>query len=51
MEEKNTKLTFELTDLSYKELTDTYKEIIDFTNYLDKLITDIEADEEGGKSE
>jgi len=50
MEEKNTKLTFELTDLSYQELIETYKEIIDFTNYLDKLIVDIEIDEEGGKS-
>lgn len=51
MEEKSTKLTFELTDLSYKELTDTYKEITDFINYLDKLLIDIEVEEEGSKSE
>lgn len=45
MEEKNTKITFELSDLSYKELLTAYKEINDFIEYLNKLKKDIEIDE------
>lgn len=45
MEEKNTELTFELSDLSYSDLLATYKEISDFIQYLDKLKKDIELDE------
>ena len=51
MEEKNTSLNFELSDLSYQELVATYKEINDFINYLEKLVVDIDLDNnEGGKS-
>lgn len=45
MEEKNTKLTFELSDLTYNELLITYKEVGDFIDYLDKLKKDMELDE------
>ena len=45
MEEKNTKLTFELSDLTYNELLITYKEVSDFIDYLDKLKKDLELDE------
>lgn len=45
MEEKNTKLTFELSDLTYNELLITYKEVSDFIDYLDKLKKDMELDE------
>jgi len=45
MEEKNTKITFKLSDLSYKELLTAYKEINDFIEYLNKLKKDIEIDE------
>ena len=44
MEEKSTKMTFELSDLSYKELLTTYKEISDFIDYLDKLKKDMELE-------
>jgi len=37
MNEKNTEMTFELSDLSYAELIDTYVEINDFIDYLSKL--------------
>ena len=49
MEEKSTKMTFELSDLSYTELLTTYKEISDFIDYLDKLKKDMEL-EIGDKS-
>ena len=49
MEESNTKLTFELSDLTYNELLITYKEVSDFIDYLDKLKKDMELDE-GGKT-
>ena len=39
MEEKSTKMTFELSDLSYEELLTTYKEINDFIEYLEKWLT------------
>ena len=45
MEETNTKLTFELSDLTYNELLITYKEVSDFIDYLDKLKKDMELDE------
>ena len=45
MEEKNTKLTFELSDLTYNELLITYKEVSDFIDYLEKLKKDMELDE------
>ena len=45
MEEKNTKITFELSDLSYADLLTTYKEIDDFIDYLNKLKKDIEISE------
>ena len=45
MEENNTKLTFELSDLTYNELLITYKEVSDFIDYLDKLKKDMELDE------
>ena len=45
MEEKNTKLTFELSDLTYNELLITYKEVTEFIEYLNKLKKDIELDE------
>ena len=41
MEEKNTELTFELSDLSYADLLTTYKEISNFIEYLEKLKKDI----------
>jgi len=41
MNEKDTKITFELTDLSYVELIDTYLEITDFIEYLNKLEQDV----------
>ena len=49
MEEKNTKMTFELSDLSYVDLLTTYKEISDFIDYLEKLKKDMEL-EVGAKS-
>lgn len=49
MEEKNTKMTFELSDLSYTELLTAYKEISDFIDYLEKLKKDMEL-EIGDKS-
>lgn len=49
MEEKSTKMTFELSDLSYTDLLKTYQEISDFINYLDKLKKDMEL-EVGDKS-
>ena len=45
MEENNSKLTFELSDLTYNELLITYKEVSDFIDYLDKLKKDMELDE------
>ena len=45
MEESNTKLTFELSDLTYNELLITYKEVSDFIDYLEKLKKDMELDE------
>ena len=45
MEENNTKLTFELSDLTYNELLITYKEVSDFIDYLDRLKKDMELDE------
>ena len=44
MEEKSTKMTFELSDLSYEDLLKTYKEISDFIDYLDKLKKDMELE-------
>ena len=44
MEEKNTKITFELSDLSYTDLLTTYKEISDFIDYLEKLKKDMELE-------
>lgn len=44
MEEKSTKMTFELSDLSYTELLTTYKEISDFIDYLEKLKKDMELE-------
>ena len=49
MEENNSKLTFELSDLTYNELLITYKEVSDFIDYLDKLKKDMEL-EVGEKS-
>ena len=49
MEEKSTKMTFELSDLSYADLLKTYQEISDFIDYLDKLKKDMEL-EVGDKS-
>lgn len=49
MEEKNTKMTFELSDLSYADLLTTYKEISNFIEYLEKLKKDMEL-EIGDKS-
>lgn len=43
----NTKVTFELKDLPYDELIDTYKEIIDFIKFLDETKdTVVDKDEE-----
>ena len=44
MEENNSKLTFELSDLTYNELLITYKEVSDFIDYLDKLKKDMELE-------
>jgi hypothetical protein len=44
MEEKSTKMTFELNDLSYKDLLITYKEISNFIDYLDKLKKEMELE-------
>ena len=44
MEEKSTKMTFELSDLSYTELLTTYKEISDFIDYLEKIKKDMELE-------
>ena len=44
MEEKSTKMTFELSDLSYTDLLTTYKEISDFIDYLEKLKKDMELE-------
>ena len=44
----NTKVTFELKDLPYDDLIDTYKEIIDFIKFLDETkdtVVDKEAEE------
>lgn len=41
MEENNEKVTFELSELSYEELVDSYEEILDFISYLEDL--EIEA--------
>lgn len=46
----NNKVTFELTDLSYDELIETYKEVLDFIKYLDEVnIEDEEKIEESGE--
>ena len=41
MEENNEKVTFELSELSYEELVDSYDEILNFISYLEDL--EIEA--------
>ena len=46
----NNKVTFELTDLSYDELIETYKEVLDFIKYLDEVnIEEEEKIEENGE--
>ena len=39
----NNKVTFELSDLSFDELIETYKEVLDFDKYLDEV--DIKEEE------
>ena len=38
------KVTFELSDLSYEDLLTTYKDILDFINYLDEEIVEEEPE-------
>lgn len=41
------KVTFELTDLSFEQLIETYKEVLDFLNYLDEVSVQEETEESG----
>ena len=46
----NNKVTFELSDLSYEELIETYKEVLEFTKYLEEVdIKEEESSEENGE--
>lgn len=45
----NNKVTFELSDLTYDELIETYKEVLDFINYLDEVNIKEEISEENGE--
>jgi hypothetical protein len=46
----NNKVTFELSDLTYDELIETYKEVLDFINYLDEVsIKEEEETKENGE--
>lgn len=47
----NTKVTFELKDLPYDKLIDTYKEINDFIKYLDETKDTVVDKEEEEKVE
>lgn len=43
----NSKVTFELSDLSFDELLETYREVLDFMKYLDEV--NIKEEEEASK--
>lgn len=47
----NNKVTFELSDLSYDELLETYREVLDFMKYLDEvnIKEEEETSEENGE--
>ena len=46
----NNKVTFELSDLSFDELIETYKEVLDFDKYLDEVdIKEEESSNENGE--
>ena len=46
----NNKVTFELSDLSFDELLETYREVLDFIKYLDEVnIKEEETSEENGE--
>ena len=46
----NNKVTFELSDLSFDELVETYKEVLEFDNYLDEVdIKEEEISNENGE--
>jgi hypothetical protein len=42
----NNKVTFELSDLSYDELIETYREVLDFIKYLDEVSIKEEEEKE-----
>ena len=44
------KLTFELTDLSFDELVETYKEVLEFLNYLDEVSIKEDPEDESGEA-
>lgn len=46
----NNKVTFELSDLSYDELLETYKEVLDFIKYLDEVSIKEEEEETSKES-
>ena len=46
----NNKVTFELSDLSFDELIETYKEVLEFDKYLDEVdIKEEEISNENGE--
>lgn len=46
----NNKVTFELSDLSFDELIETYKEVLEFDKYLDEVdIKEEESSNENGE--
>ena len=46
----NNKVTFELSDLSFDELVETYKEVLEFDKYLDEVdIKEEESSNENGE--
>lgn len=46
----NNKVTFELSDLSFDELIETYKEVLEFDKYLEEVdIKEEESSNENGE--
>ena len=43
MNENDDKVTFELSELSYEELVNSYEEILDFISYLEDLEAEAQA--------
>ena len=43
MNENDDKVTFELSELSYEELVNSYEEILDFISYLEDLEVEAQA--------